>query len=68
MGQFLLRGARRTIEKFRPVLLISMYHNPHDFFEIKPMIDSWNLGYKFSVYKPVEKNTVVIDTLLIAQV
>lgn len=32
------------------------------------MIESWNLGYKFSIYKPVEKDTVVIDTLLIAQV
>lgn len=68
MEQFLLKGARKTIEKYRPVLLISMYHNPSDFFEIKPMIDSWNLGYKFSVYKPLGNNTVVAETLLIAQV
>ena len=63
-----MKGARKTIEKYRPVLLISMYHNPSDFFEIKPMIDSWNLGYKFSVYKPLGNNTVVAETLLIAQV
>jgi FkbM family methyltransferase len=67
MEPYMLKGARKCIEKYKPVLLISIYHNPSDFFEIKPMIESWNLGYKFSVYKPVTGG-VVGETLLIAQV
>lgn len=67
MEPSLLKGAKECIEKYKPVLLISIYHNPNDFFEIKPLIESWNLGYKFSVYKPVTGG-VVGETLLIAQV
>jgi FkbM family methyltransferase len=47
--QLFLSGAVNTIKKFKPILLISIYHNPEDFFEIKPMIESWNLGYNFKV-------------------
>jgi FkbM family methyltransferase len=67
MEPYLLKGAKKSIEKYKPVLLICIYHNPYDFFEIKPMIESWNLGYKFSVYKPVTGG-VVGETVLIAQV
>ncbi|MDR3112526.1 MAG: FkbM family methyltransferase [Elusimicrobiota bacterium] len=46
-----LKGAIETIKTQKPVLLISIYHNAHDFFEIKPMIESWNLGYTFKIRK-----------------
>ena len=44
-----IHGAKRTIERDKPILLISIYHTPEDFFEIKPLIESWNLGYYFMV-------------------
>lgn len=52
--QDFLAGARKTIEKHKPVLLMSIYHNADDFFDIKPIIESWNLGYKFRIHKPVD--------------
>lgn len=52
--QQFLQGARKTIEKFRPILLLSIYHNADDFFGIKPMIEEWNLGYRFHIHKPCD--------------
>lgn len=65
--QQFLKGARKTIEKYRPVLLMSIYHNADDFFHIKPIIESWNLGYKFRIHKPVDFS-VSREVLLIAEV
>jgi hypothetical protein len=36
-------GAEKTIKKDKPILLISVYHTGKDFFEIKPLLESWNL-------------------------
>ena len=60
-----LEGAIDTIKKYRPILMISIYHNYKDFFEIKPMIEELNLGYKFYIYKSNYKY-VIVDTMLIA--
>lgn len=60
-------GARKTIEKFRPVLLMSIYHNADDFFNIKPIIEEWDLGYRFRIHKPVDFS-VSREVLLIAEV
>ena len=65
--QSFLCGAYATIKKFRPVLLISIYNNADDFFNIKPLIDNWNLGYKFKIHKPTD-NTISKEVLLIAEV
>jgi FkbM family methyltransferase len=46
-----IRGAQKTIKGKRPVLLISIYHSPEDFFEIKPLIEAWDLHYKFEILK-----------------
>lgn len=64
--QLLLKGAYKTICKYKPTLLISIYHNYNDFFEIKPLIESWNLGYKFKIRKAVD-NDIVRDTMLICE-
>lgn len=63
-----VRGAEKTIRRDRPVLSISIYHNPYDFFEIKPLIESWGLGYIFKVTKlSLEyEYTPIIDTVLLA--
>ncbi len=64
--QSFLRGAKETICKQKPTLLISIYHNVDDFLDIKPMIESWNLGYKFKVFKPTI-GSVSAETLLICE-
>lgn len=40
-------GAEKTIRESEPVLLIACYHSPREFFQIKPLVDSWSLGYTF---------------------
>jgi len=46
-----LKGAVKTIRKYKPVLLISIYHSTQDFFEIKPFLESLHLGYRFKIRK-----------------
>lgn len=64
--QELLKGAEKTIKTQKPTLLISIYHNTNDFLNIKPIIESWDLGYRFKIYKPCEES-VILETLLIAE-
>jgi len=40
-------GAEKIVKKHRPVLLISAYHTAKDLYDIIPLIDSWNLSYRF---------------------
>jgi len=42
-------GAKETITKQKPLLIISIYHTFKDFFEIKPLIESWGMGYQFEI-------------------
>ena len=42
-------GAKKTILKQKPLLIIAIYHSIRDFFEIKPLIESWDVGYKFTI-------------------
>jgi FkbM family methyltransferase len=65
--QQFLAGAMKTIREQKPTLLISIYHTWHDFFEIKPLIESWNLGYRFKIVKFVDVS-ILIETTLIAEV
>ena len=64
--QMFLQGAKKTICEQRPILLISIYHKPEDFYYIKPEIERWNLGYTFKIHKPISKS-VIIGTVLIAE-
>lgn len=61
-----LKGGRRTIEAQRPALLICIYHNRNDFFNIKTMLEEWNLNYRFKIRKPVVPNATY-ETLLIGE-
>lgn len=65
--QDLLKGAINTIKRDKPVLMISIYHTFNDFWGIKPLIESWNLGYKFSLKKPTTLDYVG-DLVLNAEV
>ncbi|MBT3356207.1 FkbM family methyltransferase [bacterium] len=59
-----IKGALETIKRDKPILLISVYHRPEDFFFIKPLIDDLNLGYKFMIRK-TSSFRVTSETVLI---
>jgi len=42
-----LKGAEKTIRKFKPKLAICLYHSEKDFKDIPEFIKNLNLGYKF---------------------
>lgn len=44
-----LRGALETIKNYRPILLIAIYHNAQEFYELKPYLESLNLNYEFKI-------------------
>ena len=47
-----VKGAASTIKRFKPLLLISIYHNEKDFFEIKPLIEKIVKNeYEFKIRK-----------------
>ena len=62
-----LRGSLETIQKQRPTLIVSMYHSFDQFFGLKGLIESLDLGYSFRVKKPHDLD-VIVDTVLIAEV
>ncbi len=65
--QMFLRGAEQTIKKQRPTLIISIYHNANDFFNIKSIIENMDLGYSFKIFKALD-GFALTGTLLIAEV
>jgi len=50
-GLEFVEGARKTLIRYRPVLSIAVYHNPREFFEIKPILEDLLPDYKFMVRK-----------------
>lgn len=65
--QDFLKGALETIKKHKPALILSIYHNIDDFFNIKPFIEQLNLGYTFQVIKPVD-GSISLETILLCEV
>lgn len=62
-----VRGAEKIIRRDCPILLISIYHRPEDFFEIKPLIESWGLGYRFMIRNTELGNSLAgVHAMLIA--
>jgi FkbM family methyltransferase len=61
-----LKGAQETIKTHAPVLLLSIYHNAHDFFELKPYMESLGVYSSFKLYKPLNFS-IHMETLLICQ-
>ncbi|MDR2641796.1 MAG: FkbM family methyltransferase [Planctomycetaceae bacterium] len=51
-----VRGMVQTIRQNRPVLSIAIYHNPHDFFEIKPYLESLDINYKWMIRRITPSN------------
>jgi len=48
-GLDMARGMTEILKRDRPVLSLAIYHNPDEFFEIKPFLESLNLNYKFEI-------------------
>lgn len=59
-----LQGAKETIIRQKPILLISIYHNINDFMFLKPWVDELNLGYKYKFTKP-EATTFIEESMLV---
>ena len=64
--KMLLEGAFETIKTQKPVLIISIYHSPEDFFKIKPLVESWNLGYSFKIRR-LRLVNYISDTVLVCE-
>lgn len=65
MEQKFLKGAIETIKKFKPVLILSIYHSWSDFLHIKNQLELLNLGYKFMISKPTS-GAIILETELLA--
>jgi FkbM family methyltransferase len=44
-----LTGARKTITENKPDMVISLYHDLRDIWELPLFVNSWDLGYKFYI-------------------
>lgn len=67
-GMDFIKGAKRTLTNFRPVLSIAIYHNPIEFFELKPLLEDMLHGYNFMVRKlasGTENNLVHSEVILL---
>jgi FkbM family methyltransferase len=62
-----IHGAIETIKRDKPILLISIYHTPADFFEMKIVLEKLNLGYRFIIRK-TNPFWLTYDTMLICYV
>lgn len=62
-----LKGAKETICAQKPAMLLSIYHQPSDYFGIKPLIESWDLGYKFKIHQGIDYS-LTVETALFCEV
>jgi len=46
-----MKGAKETLTKHRPVLSLAIYHNPYEFFETKPYLESILSDYTYMIRK-----------------
>jgi len=58
-----IKGSLNTIKKDKPVLLISIYHTPDDFFEIKPLLEK-ETNYTFLI-RPTSPYSLNTEFMLI---
>ena len=61
----IIAGAITTIKEQKPLLVIAFYHQPDEFYELKPFLESLNLGYKFQVRRSAI-SLPISDAVLIA--
>lgn len=62
------KGAIKTITRFRPVMSIAIYHNPFEFFEVKPFLENNVRNYNYIIRKlsaGIKNNLCHSDVFLI---
>lgn len=61
----IIMGSKEVIKKYKPVLVIAIYHTPEDFFDLKDKILLINQEYKFMIRRS-ENLLPCADLVLIA--
>ena len=64
-----IKGMKETLIKHRPVIICAIYHNPDQFFDLKPLLESFLEGYTYEIskYEPkVAGWTPIVATNLFA--
>ena len=59
-----VRGAEMTIQRDRPILLISIYHTVKDFFGVKAVLEELVPDYRFSI-RHLDANEMLLEYMLI---
>ncbi len=62
-------GGLRALKKYRPVLSLAVYHNPTEFFEIKPLLEAELPNYGFMIRKltpGIQNNLCHSEVILLA--
>ena len=67
MESDVIEGAMETIKRDKPILVISIYHNPLDFFMIAQRIHALGLGYKLDIV-PGHYKLLTEETMLVGQI
>ncbi len=68
-GMECVKGGLESLKRFRPVLSVAIYHNPVEFFEIKPFLESELTNYTFMIRKlsnTITNNSCHAETILLA--
>ena len=60
-----LKGAKKTIQEFKPVLSISIYHNAEQFINVIKYVQDLALGYNI-IIRHLEDLQPILGTHLIA--
>lgn len=69
MGMDCILGGLKALKEFRPILSVAIYHNPIEFFEIKPLLEAELSNYTFMIRKlsnSIINNTCHAETILLA--
>lgn len=63
-----LNGMEKTIQNYRPVLSMAIYHSPEEFFEVKPRLEeiTKDLNYKICIEKHFPVFHLISGTVLFA--
>lgn len=64
----MIKGAKETLKKFRPILSLAIYHNPEEFYYVKPYLENLLPNYKFIFRKltpHLQSNYIHSEVILI---
>ncbi|MFL1780629.1 putative methyltransferase FkbM family protein [Candidatus Hepatincolaceae symbiont of Richtersius coronifer] len=65
MGVEAIKGAANIIKAYKPIISCAIYHNPQEFFKIKPLLTQYNEDYKFMIVA-LNSNFILKELTLLA--